>query len=304
LTGLFTTRNRAAGELARVLARLAASDLAILLEGETGCGKSFLARAVHRRSRPRRPLVVVDCGTIPGGLLASELFGHSPGAFTDATRARTGWLTRAADGTLVLDRVDTLPPESQIMLLRVLEERSFRAVGGTTPLRFRARVVALANAGLQERIEAGAFRADLYHRLAGYHARLPALRQRPEDILPAARRALRRSSRRARAPGLSEDAERLLVAYPWPGNFRELEVALTRARLQAQGPWIAASDLGLHAVAWEEVLHLASERRLTVNEVMRLYAAWVVAEEGGNLSRAARRLGLSRRTLMRWRGAR
>jgi len=300
--GLFSTRNRHAAEVARTLARLAASELSLVLEGETGVGKSYLAARVHRAGRRGRPYVVVDCGALPGTLLPSELFGHRAGAFTDATRARTGWLERAGDGTLVLDRVEALPQEGQTALLRVLEERRFVPVGSSTSRPFRARVVALADAGLRNRMGAGLFRSDLYHRLAGYHAQLPPLRERQEDIGPAARALLRRHARRlGRRLSLDREAERLLSAYPWPGNFRELEAVLTRAALQAGGTVIGPVELALPPDAWPRVAELASERVTPLAEVERLYGLWVLAGEGGNVSRAARVLGISRRTLIRWR---
>jgi DNA-binding NtrC family response regulator len=300
--GLFSTRNPGARELARTLARLAPTELTMLLEGETGVGKSFLAARLHRAGRGGRPYVVMDCGAVPTTLLASELFGHRAGAFTDATRPHHGWLERAGDGTLVLDRVESLPLDGQTALLRALDERTFFPVGAGTARPFRARVVALADAGLRNRMAAGLFRPDLYHRLAGYHAQLPPLRRRPEDIIPFARSVLRRSARKlGRRVTLDGDAERLLAAYPWPGNFRELETVLTRAQVQANGPEIGPADLGLRADAWPRVVELAAEHAAPLSEVERLYALWVLARESGNVSRAARVLGISRRTLIRWR---
>ncbi len=302
MNALFATRNRKAADLARALFRFAPTDLTLLLEGETGVGKSFVAARAHRVGRRGRPFVVVDCGAVPATLLASALFGHRAGAFTDATRPHRGLLERAADGTLVLDRVDALPSEGQTALLRVLEERTYAPVGTAVPRPFRARVIAVADAGVQQRMDAGAFRPDLYHRLAGFHAQLPALRHRPEDILPFARAVLRRGG--WGAPGrvaLTDEAGRLLTAYPWPGNFRELGAALTRARMQCAGGTIGPADLGLGGHAWPAVAALAAERALPLAEVERLYALWVLAAEGGNVSRAARMLGISRRTLIRWR---
>jgi len=299
---LFVTRNHAAADLARTLLRLAPTDLPLLLEGETGVGKNFVAGRCHTASRPGRPLVVVDCGAVPVTLLASVLFGHRSGAFTDATRPHVGLLERARDGTLLLDRVDALPPEGQTSLLRVLEERAFFPVGTSTPRPFRARVISLAGVRLAERVREEGFRADLYHRLAGYHAVLPPLRQRPEDILPFARTFLRRRERSThRAVALGHDAETALVAYPWPGNFRELETALTRALLNTTGNSVEPADMALPAAAWPDVAELAAGRSAPLEEIERLYALWVLAAEKGNVSRAARVLGVSRRTLIRWR---
>jgi len=302
--GLFATRNRAAGVIARTLGRLAASDLPLLLEGETGVGKSFVAARAHRVGRRGRPLIVVDCGAVPATLVASVLFGHRAGAFTDATRSHTGMLEKACDGTLVLDRVDALPQEGQTALLRALEERAFFPVGTAAPRPFRARVIALAGSGLRQRVDGGEFRPDLYHRLAGFHATLPPLRHRHEDILPFAAAVLRRATKKGRRTvELDPEAASLLSAYPWPGNFRELETVLTRVLLQVEGPSVRAADIGLPAGAWPGVAELAAERAKPLAEVERLYAMWVLGLEGGNVSRAARALGVSRRTLIRWRRA-
>ena len=302
MTALFATRNRAAAELARTLGRLAATDLPLLLEGETGTGKSFLAARLHRRSRPKRPLVVLDCGALPAGLLPSELFGHRAGAFTDATASRVGFLERAGSGTLVLDRVDALAQEAQVALLRVLEERRFSPVGGAAVRPFRARVIALAGAGTAAQLEAGVLRRDLYHRLAGFHAELPPLRRRPEDVVPFARAVVRRLARRGgRRLALDAEAEALLEVQPWPGNFRELAAVVERACLLATGPRLGVAEVGLDAGNWPAVAGVASARALPLERVTRLYALAVLAGERGNVSRAARVLGVSRRTLIRWR---
>jgi len=302
---LFHSRNRDTARLAATLARLAQTDLTVLLEGETGVGKSFVARAIHRRSRPRRPFVVVDCGAIPEALLPSELFGHRAGAFTDATRARQGWLARAGDGTVVLDRIDALAPTSQVALLRVVEERVFYPMGTATPRRLDARLIATASAGIGARLLDGSLRADLYHRVAGFHAVLPALRYRREDILPFAQATLRTLCRHAGVPrALDAEAEALLAAYPWPGNFRELAATLERALLQSAGTSLGIADLGLPDEGWPALAALAGERELPVDQVARLYGLFVLAHHGGNVTAAARVLGVSRRTLIRWRQAR
>jgi DNA-binding NtrC family response regulator len=299
---LFVSRNRDTAALATTLARLGRTSLPIILEGETGAGKTFIAAAIHRCSRPGTPQVLVDCGAIPETLLAAELFGHRAGAFTDATRAREGWLARGAEGTVVLERIDSLSLGGQVALLRVLEDRVFVPVGGGAPRRLDARVLATASPGLDELVRAGAFRADLYHRLAGMHARIPPLRHRREDILPLARAAVKRLARRSGAPRtLSAEAEALLAAYPWPGNIRELETTIDRACLTGAGESITAADLALPAGVWPAVAGLAAERAVPAAEVTRLYGLLVLARHAGNVTQAARALGVSRRTLIRWR---
>jgi len=302
---LFTSRNREAAALAARLARVAGSSLPVLVEGESGTGKSFVATALHRRGRRGRPFVVVDCAAVPESLLAAELFGHRAGAFTDALRARQGWLARAGDGTLVLERVDTLPATGQVALLRVLEERTFFPVGTETPVRFAARVVATVASGATSDLDAGPLRGDLYHRLAGLHVTLPPLRRRREDIVPFSRATVRAQARRlGRDLALTADAEALLAAYPWPGNFRELAAALERACLKTDGPAIAAGDLDLGTAGWPEMAALAAERELPADQATRLYGLLVLSRHGGNVSAAARSLGVSRRTLIRWRDER
>lgn len=299
---LFASRNCEATFLARTLAMFALTDLAILVEGETGTGKSAVARMIHRRSRPGRPLVVADCGAWPAALAPAELFGHVAGAFTDATRTRVGWLEQAADGTLVLDRLEALAPEAQVALLRTVEERRFLPVGGRTHRRLRARIVCLADQGLRDRMVAGVVREDLYFRLAGFHAVLPPLRDRPEDILPTARAELRRQGRSlGRRFRFDDQAEELLRHHPWPGNFRQLLAVVAGACLRASGEHVGPAELGLDVGETGGVLNTAARRPLSLAAASRLYALLVLSSHGGNVSRAARVLGVSRRTLIRWR---
>jgi len=303
VNALFPSRDPATLRLARTLANLAPTELPLLLEGETGTGKSWVARRLHRRSRPRLPFVVVDCGAVPEGLFPAEVFGHVAGAFTDARRARAGALARAGAGTVVLDRLDVLPAAAQVSLLRALDERRFVPLGGAVPVPLRARLVATAGPGVGEAVATGRLRADLYHRVAGFHAVLPPLRQRRADILPAARALLRRLGRRqGRELHLADDAEEVLLAHPWPGNFRELETVLLRACLTTSGNLIPAAALGLPASLDGVARHTTSAGG-TLRDAMRRFALQVLAEEGGNVSRAARALGISRRTLLRWRDA-
>lgn len=299
---LFSSRNREAANLARTLARLAVTELSMLIEGETGTGKNTVAAAIHRWSRPDAPLVVADCGSWPGSLAPAELFGHTAGAFTDATRPRSGWLERAGAGTLVLDRLETLAAEAQIALLRAVEERRFVPVGSTGSRPFRARILALADSGLTDNIARGVVREDLYFRLAGFHALLPPLRNRAEDILPAARAELKRQQRRlARRFRFSDEAAELLQGHPWPGNFRQLQSVVSAACLRAEGEAIGPAELALEQEDLSGWLNTAAGRGMSLAQVQRLYGLLVLSQQGGNVSRAARALGVSRRTLIRWR---
>lgn len=298
---LFSSREAAAAQVARSLAAVAATDLPLLVEGETGTGKSWVAARVHRVGRAGRPLVVVDCGATPEALFPAEVFGHRAGAFTDATRARRGALDRAANGTVVLDRLDVLPMSAQVALLRALEERRFTPLGSSDSAAVQARFICIVGSGVKDAVKAGIFRADLFHRVAGLHAVLPPLRERAGDILPFARSFLRRRARSLGRPlHLTVDAEAALLAYGWPGNFRELETILARALLLGCEETIDAAALGLSGT-WDSLAAPAALKARTLREIVRSFALSVLAREGGNVSRAARSLGISRRTLLRWR---
>jgi DNA-binding NtrC family response regulator len=204
----------------------------------------------------------------------------------------------------VLDRLDVLPVSAQVSLLRVLEERLFTPLGGSTRRALRARVVSTVGAGVRDAVESRILRSDLFHRIAGYHAVLPPLRERRSDILPFARAFVRRQSRRLGRPlRLGPDAEDVLLTYPWPGNFRELGAALTRACLGSAQETLAADALGL-AGSWDRFAEAAAAPGRTLRDMVRSFALLVLAQEGGNVSRAARSLGISRRTLIRWRQGR
>jgi transcriptional regulator with GAF, ATPase, and Fis domain len=227
--------------LAPVMERVglvAASDVPVLILGETGSGKEVVARAIHLRSaRAGGPFLRVNCGAIPSGLIDSELFGHERGSFTGATALRKGWFERADGGTLFLDEVGELPPAAQVRLLRILQDGSFERVGGQRTLHASVRVVAATHRDLQAMVDEGGFRQDLWYRIAVFPIDLPPLRERPEDIPALASHfALRAATRFGTPPRIPtpEDLE-LLVAYPWPGNVRELAAVLERAVILGDG---------------------------------------------------------------------
>jgi transcriptional regulator with PAS, ATPase and Fis domain len=235
--------------MARILAlveNLAHSDATVLIAGESGTGKEVLARAIHAQSlRANGPFVAVNCGALPAGLLESEMFGHVQGAFTGASRARTGRFEMASDGTLFLDEVGDLPLELQVKLLRVLQDGTFERLGENQTRTSRARVIAATHVNLAEAVRAGRFREDLYYRLRVVPIEIPPLRERREDLEPLALSILSRvSARQGRALRFSPDALRVLLHHDWPGNVREMENVLEYAVAVCRGQTILPEDLG------------------------------------------------------------
>jgi len=214
------------------ISKVAPSDSTVLITGETGTGKELVARAIHRRSaRSSGVFVSVNCAAIPRDLIASELFGHEKGAFTGATQHRLGRFELANGGTIFFDEVGELPAETQIALLRVLQEHEFERVGGTHPIRADVRVIAATNRDLQAAIGAGSFRSDLFYRLHVFPIEIPALRERKEDILLLVEYFIDRFARKAGKKITTADKKtlRLLESYPWPGNIRELQNVIERS---------------------------------------------------------------------------
>ncbi len=292
-----------------LLEQAAQSDVTVLLEGDSGTGKDVLATALHEESRRQRgPFVVVDCGAIPEGLVESELFGHERGAFTGAHQGRAGAFEQANGGTLFLDEVGELPLEAQPKLLRALESRSFRRVGGAQPTRVDVRVVAATNRRLREMVRRGEFREDLFYRLAVVHVRLPRLGDRPEDVIPLAERFLVAAAGddKARIP---EDLAALLTSYPWPGNARELRNVVERfatfnradARLLFPGGHVSSAEalVGPDPFAALDGLPYHEAKKEIVAEFHRRALPRAVERAGGSVSTAAERLGLPRASLYR-----
>ncbi|MDR1533799.1 MAG: sigma-54 dependent transcriptional regulator [Planctomycetota bacterium] len=274
-------------------ARAADSDISVLVTGESGTGKELLAEFIHANS-PRRgkPLVRVNCSAITDSLAESELFGHLKGAFTGADSDHPGYFEQAGGGTLHLDEIGDMPPAIQAKMLRVMENARVRPLGGTREIPVNARIVASTNRRLDEMVGAGGFRSDLYYRVNALELRLPPLRERLEDIAPLLRRFL------SAQPGgggkrFSLEAEKLLHAYAWPGNIRELRNIVKVCALLSPGSVIEAADLP-YAVR-EGRAARASPARLDETERNAIRA--VLDEVGGNRRQAARRLGISLRSL-------
>ncbi len=235
--------------------RIARSEASVLIIGETGTGKELVARHVHTRSGRKGPFVAVNCGAFTESLIDAELFGHESGAYTGAGAARAGWFEAANGGTLFLDEIGDLPLPQQVKLLRVLQERQVVRLGSRRPIALDVRLVAATNVALERAVQAGRFRADLYYRLNVAPVALPPLRERPGDILPLAHHFAALYGRRLGLdePRLDADAEAALLAYPWPGNIRELENVVHYGMVLSRDGELRRSDLRLvapvHAVS-------------------------------------------------------
>ncbi|UCF69417.1 MAG: sigma-54-dependent Fis family transcriptional regulator [Acidobacteriota bacterium] len=229
-----------------VVAKVAPSNATVLILGETGTGKELIAEAIHRNSsRKEGPFVKINCAALPENLLESELFGHERGAFTGADRQRSGRFELANEGTLFLDEIGTMSPGTQAKVLRVLQEREFERLGGTRTIKSDVRLIAATNRDLEQAIDDGEFREDLYYRLNVVTISMPPLRERKEDIIPLATFFLQRFAGDLKKPmrGFSPASLRLLTRHNWPGNIRELENAIERAVLMADGEIVEAKDL-------------------------------------------------------------
>jgi formate hydrogenlyase transcriptional activator len=302
-------------ELLRRVDQVAPADSSVLIYGETGTGKELIARAIHDRSaRKNRPLVKVNCSAISAGLVESELFGHVKGAFTGAVERRIGRFELADGGTLFLDEVGELPLETQVKLLRVLQEREFEPVGSNRSVRVDVRIIAATNRNLQESISAGSFRSDLYYRLNVFPLEVPPLRERRSDIPQLAMFFLSRYSRNLgkRMEGISAAATERLKTYSWPGNVRELQNVIERALILSHGP-ILDLETDLIRVSTSEALRDTarqvaeaiqpdgpSSTLKTLEEVERAHISAVLEQTRGvveGANGAAKTLGMHPNTL-------
>jgi Nif-specific regulatory protein len=288
-----------------LVARAQDTHATVLLTGETGTGKEVMARAIHAGSaRSRAPFVALNCAAFPESLLESELFGHARGAFTGADRAKQGLFVAADGGTLFLDEVGETSLPFQVKLLRALQEREVRPVGGTRTQRVDVRVIAATNRELRREVDRGAFRADLYYRLAVFPLRVPPLRERRADIAPLAKHflALHGERENKRECTLAPDAVALLGAHAWPGNVRELENEMLRAlALSEQRDEIPAARLsqrlGEHVELADALPAGGEPLRVTLARVEALVLQRSLARHGGSKTDTARALGITREGL-------
>ncbi|HIJ82957.1 MAG: ATPase AAA [Magnetococcales bacterium] len=299
--------------------RVAAMDLPVLIQGESGTGKDVLAHIVHQASKRRdAPFVCVNCGAIPDNLVEAELFGHEKGAFTGATVARTGYIAEADQGTLFLDEIGELPLSTQVKLLRVLQEREVTAIGSVHPRKVNFRIVAATNRNLSQDISHGRFRNDLFHRLAVAVFTIPPLRERPEDLAELVQvfvakinQYMMQNQGFDKKRKLTDKAHELLQVYHWPGNIRELYNTLLRAILWSENNIVKSKDIqealfGIQVTSVSTILgrEFGQSFRLTdvLSEVADHYFDKALRESGGNKSSATRLLGLpNATTFSNWR---
>jgi len=285
--------------LSRV-SRVAGSDSTVLLTGETGTGKELVARAIHRRSRrASRAFVAVNCGAIPRELTASELFGHEKGAFTGAIQRRAGRFEQAAGGTIFLDEVGEVSPDTQVALLRVLQEREFERVGGREPIRVDVRVIAATNRDLRTGVDDGTFRQDLFYRLNVIPLEIPPLRERREDIPVLAEYFIDRYARKLGKPIRRVGRRTLgyLQSYPWPGNVRELQNVIERSVIVCDSDEFTVDESWLSKRSTVDGRHtlsgaMGAHERIMIEDALRASGGCVFGPTG-----AAARLGIPRSTL-------
>jgi DNA-binding NtrC family response regulator len=298
-------------EVYGLLEQAAGLDITVLLTGETGTGKELAARAIHYHSaRKERRFLPVNCGALPSELVESELFGHAKGAFTGAAAARPGLFEDADGGTLFLDEVGELPLAAQVKLTRVLQEKEIRRVGDNAAVKIDVRVIAATHRDLRAEVQAGRFREDLFYRLHVFPVRLPALRDREEDIPLLASHFLEKHARASRRElsGFDPDALLRLAGYSWPGNVRELENAVERAVAVSAGQTVAAKDLPPELSSPQEgslpgeVLATMPYREAidaTRDRVSRDYLVALMRQFDGNVTKAAEKAGMGRESLHR-----
>jgi DNA-binding NtrC family response regulator len=297
-------RSPAMQEVFNLIRRVAGSQASVLITGDSGTGKELVARAIHAHGpRKARPFVAMNCSAIPETLLESELFGYARGAHSTARLDRQGLLVEADGGTLFLDEIAEMPLPLQPKLLRVLQDGEVRPLGTNKVERVDVRVIAATNRDLAAHLREGHLREDLYYRLNVVQIHLPPLRGRSEDVLPLAEHFLARSAARAGKSlrGFSESAKKIMLAYPFPGNVRELENMVERAVALAEGELIGPDDLPpvMRERRSQDRLATAVAQGLTLDQLEREYIERVLESEGGNKTRAALRLGLDRKTLYR-----
>ncbi|MDQ3281098.1 MAG: sigma-54 dependent transcriptional regulator [Acidobacteriota bacterium] len=293
LKDVIRTRNAAMRNVLETAGKVLDHDVSILILGESGAGKDYLAQAIHASSARRdEPFVHIECASIPADLFESELFGHERGTFTDAQTRKVGRLEAARRGTVYFDEIAALTPQLQAKLLRVIQERRYSRLGGTATLPFEARVISSSSADVRELLASGELRRDFYYRVNVVTLTLPPLRERPEDIAALAKSFVKTT----RAKGLASDAQKLIASYSWPGNVRELRNAIERAALIEEGEKITAASLP--SSDGGDLITTATRGAWTLDELESHYIREVLRTTRRNYSRAAEILGINRKTLL------
>ena len=296
-------------DLMKFVRRVAVSEATtILIEGENGTGKDLIAKTIHYQSlRQSEPFIAINCAAIPDTLLESELFGYEKGAFTDARQQKRGIFELADKGTLFLDEIGEIPLILQAKMLRVLEEQSFRRLGGLKDIQLDLRVIAATNKNLREAVREGAFRQDLYFRLNVIHVEIPPLRDRIDDILPLARFFIEAYNRKFRRQieGLTPEVARLMIQHDWPGNVREVRNAIERAMILEEGSYITVESLppsvvrstGIPDTPLAAAVAAAGDFSLSLEEHEQSLVRHALEKTSGNQTQAARLLRITRDTL-------
>ncbi|MBW2061855.1 MAG: sigma-54-dependent Fis family transcriptional regulator [Deltaproteobacteria bacterium] len=307
----FIGRSSSMQRIFEIIAKVAAIKITVLISGPSGTGKEMVARSIHLNSPRRdRPFIAINCGAVPGSLLESEFFGHAKGAFSGAYRVKKGLFEEADKGTLFLDEVSELPLDLQVKILRVIQEEEIRRLGEGAVRKLDFRIIAATNKPLEAEVRADRFREDLFYRLNVIHLTLPPLRERIEDIPLLAQHFLDRTTTRIKLgfKKLSAEAIEALTHYHWPGNVRELINVIEQAAIMSEGPIITLADLPLGPAPASEsgiVVAIPEDRRdlkTTLKKVTalteRILIQRILEQTGQNRTRAAKRLGISRRALI------
>ncbi|MGC9121043.1 MAG: sigma-54-dependent transcriptional regulator [Sulfurihydrogenibium sp.] len=288
-------------ELFKEIDIVSKSESTILIEGESGTGKELVAKAIHKRSRrASNPFVPINCSAIPSELFENELFGHERGAYTGASNREIGKIELAGEGTLFLDEIGEMPLFMQAKLLRVLQEKEFYRVGGTSLVKMKCRVISATNRNLEEMVENKEFREDLFYRINVIHLKIPPLRERKEDIPLLVKKFIDKFSRinNKNIYDIDSDALEILLNYDWPGNVRQLENIIERAVVLCQGEIITAQHLPQKIKEGKKSLEINLEdKKLNLYEIEKNIILKILQEENFNQTRTAERLGISRKQL-------
>ncbi len=298
----FITADEKMQNIKEVVQQIAHTNVPVLITGESGTGKEVIARMIHDCSnRKDKPFVAINCAAIPPSLLESELFGHEKGAFTGAHQRHLGKFEQAQGGTLLLDEVTEIEPVLQAKLLRALQEREIERIGGSGPVSIDTRIIATSNRDIASAVASGDFRQDLYYRLYVIHLKVPALRERPKDVMLLAQHYLNHYATQFGRGSVqfSQEAANRLLNYPWPGNVRELQNVMQRAILMAKSAIIKGDELPLEAAKslenldWVKTLPIGK----SMYEVETKFIIETLKRHSGNRTHAAKTLGISLRTL-------